>query len=1268
MESEIAFENACPEAAVESFSHNLQKDSTAFEATRAPPVTPNDNNPSVGVTLGNGVQHFPCSAGLATESDIPWAANGALLSAEAVASAAATAEVYEAKMQEMKTQIVDLWSQKEAFRRANERITRLLMRLQQRGPSAAADLNAKAAEALRSTRGSSTHRGSRTNLDTPQEERSSQTTRSSRTEGRCSGSPHRNESIAERSLHPSFMGSSSQKQSAQDECGTVLKTPSLVVPPLKLGGMVLQKKEGALTDRTKSEPGSTEGCRNGTTVSARHLHGGGNIGKQPDGREHIASVIRRNGEKELGRFNGTASKHQQGTQESACKQTYLPPLPLRSVRTSTSHKGGNTSSRRRSMSQNVRIPAVPAGTCDRPALGSQLGRSSTTSYPAVPPLPINQRRTLQLSQSLASARSRSRRGAFTSRPSLAETALRTPRRCFLDDGISCAVQSLSKDCAGTSAGPSGSVSSVLCTDAEPVLNMHSSNASAGLAAHDTGFADLEEHVAASVRQALETLQTADGGMRSHSGASSSAAAAAVAATGMTGGMMSCVQKPTDGYWHIMYTCVLKIRGTDFFLDVRCGDKGPKSGRLIASTERAGVFKVCVRHLLKSARDFYDSLKVLWWQPMPVVVADGLLPFDELLRRHAEKEMEKRRKRNKKKNRRRRGKGNDAQSSVDKGTTVLRTPEAHTSCGPDVDLLKSSSAGTSFSLSRGPGDNITNNAGQGDPDEPAEVEANAAATRKVMGSVLLSGHSPSLDDRSDVSSGGGDAGSATQESKRKADYSEWDVVALMYIGSLDAETPVAQFQGLQTRDGGSSSPKNTDDCWYVSNSKAAFPVCRGCGSTTGTSERARGDTSGQNLKEATSTRSGGQATNRITSSCECEKGGRSSGRTPPSSDAPHEASLERAFDRACQLCLHNRLTPHEAFIVKRADRERGCFPLYHKTGRRYLYAHPTNGLVGMITASSTVVAATAQKIMAGIKSKKVDGRSAVSRETEEQDSVLHPLLGDEKNNTQEGDDISGRQVFMPSEFELIALSDLMVQQTVAQILASLPSVESPRGSWDHSGLWGKEGIDESEDEEGEIDHLKNRSRATTVSSDETDCQQGGSATSFPCSGDEDNGDGLSCDASNARHDSLSLESFFGDHMHRTSEQFLPAAEAFSSSTVRGTVSSEDDKGSRQHGAKGLRIRMVPLSGDRNKCRRESLPRRSHEHSVTHKRRPSRKSRSHREPLDNPENAVERFTTGVCDQFVFSDLDAETDLEEETEFFGVSLDGGVSDETTIGGKYT
>ncbi|KEP64910.1 UNVERIFIED_CONTAM: hypothetical protein HHA_203820 [Hammondia hammondi] len=1241
MESEIAFENVCPEAAVQSFSHNFQKDSTAFEAACAPPLTPQDDSPSVGVTLGNGVQHFPCSAGPTTEPDVSWGVSGAFISAEAVASAAATAEVYEAKMQEMKTQIVDLWSQKEAFRRANERITRLLMRLQQHGPSAAADLNAKAAEALRSTRGSSTHRGPRTGLETPQEERSSQTTRTSRIEGLCAGSHHRNESIAERSLHPSFMGSSSQKQSEWGECGTVLKTPSLVVPPLKLGGMLLQKKEGALTDRTKSERESAEGGRNGTT------------------RAH-ASVIRHNGEKKLGRFTGTGSKRQQGTEESVCKQTYLPPLPLRSVRTSTSHRGGNASSRRRSISQNVRIPAVPAGACDRPALGSPLGRASTTSYPAVPPLPINQRRTLQLSQSLASARSRSTRGAYTSRPSLAETALRTPRRCFLDDGISCAVQSLSKNCAGTSADPASSVSSVLCTAAEPVLNMHSWNASAGLVSHGTGFADLEEHVAASVRQALETLQTADGGVRSHSGASGSATAAAVAATGMTGRMMSCVQKPTDGYWHIMYTCVLKIRGTDFFLDVRCGDKGPKSGRLIASTERAGVFKVCVRHLLKSARDFYDSLKVLWWQPMPVVVSDGLLPFDELLRRHAEKEMEKRRKRNKKKNRRRRGKGNDTLSSVDKGSAVQRAPEPHTSCGPDVNALKSSSADTSISLGCGPNENETKSTGQGDSDKRAEVEANAAAARKALGSVLSSGHSPSPDDRSDVSNGGGDAGSATQENKRKADYSEWDVVALMYIGSLDAETPVAQFQSLQTRDGGSSSPKNTDDCWYVSNSKAAFPVCRGCGGTAGTSERARGDTSGHNLKEGTSARSGGQAANWSTSSCECEKGGCrvSSGRTPPSSEAPHEASLERAFDRACQLCLHNRLTPHEAFIVKRADRERGCFPLYHKTGRRYLYAHPTNGLVGMITASSTVVAATAQKIMADIKSKKVDGRRPVNREAEEQDSVLHPLLGDEKNNTQEcqhraeggiTDEISGRQVFMPSQFELIALSDLMVQQTVAQILASLPSVESPRSNWDHSGSWGMEGIEGREDEEGEIDHLNSGSRVTTVSSDDTDCRQRGSSRSFPYSGDEDNRDGLS---NTDRHDSLSHESFIGDHRHRTSDPFLPAAEAISSSTDRGTVSSEDDKDSRQHGARSLRIRMVPLSGERNKCRRESPPTRSHEDSVTHKRRPSRRSGSPREPLDNPENAVERFSSGVCDQFVFSDLDAETDLEEETEFLGVS----------------
>ncbi|CBZ52337.1 conserved hypothetical protein [Neospora caninum Liverpool] len=789
--------------------------------------------------------------------------------------------------------------------------------------------------------------------------------------------------------------------------------------------------------------------------------------------------------------------------------------------------------------------------------------------------------------------------------------------------------------------------------------MHSSNASRALGSEATGFANLEEHLAKSVRHALETLQTADGGVRSHFGASGSAAAAAVAATGMSGGTMSCVQKPTDGYWHIMYTCVIKIRGTDFFLDVRCGDQGPKSGRLIASAERAGVFKVCVRHLLKSARDFYDSLKVLWWQPMPVVVFDGLLPSDELLRRNAEKELEKRRKRNKKKNRRRRGRGNDAQSSAETTVRAKHAQEAHTACEAGVDLLTSSSAGVTPAPGRESQNSKSKSPQQGNSWSPAGSRSNADAARVALGDVPSSSHASSTDDRSSVCNSGSDTGSAVDGSKRKADYSEWDVVALMYIGSLDAETPVAQFQSLHTNDAGSASPKNAEDCWYISNSKAALPLCRGCRGT------ATADTDGHNSKGASFNGRGGHSPNRCTRSREREKGGcRSSSRcTSPCSEAAlHEASLERAFDRACQLCLNNRLTPHEAFIVKRADRERGCFPLYHKIARRYLYAHPTNGLVGMVPSTSTVVAATAQKIMTDIKSKKADGRSSMKREAEEdKDSDSRPLLCDEKTATgkeqhraEDGwrHDGSGRQVFMPSEFELIALSDLMIQQTVAQIIASLPPVESPRARWDGLGSWGMEDT-EGEEDEDEKDRLENGSRPTTVSSDEDECRQRGSASSLPYSGDDDQRDRLSCTATTDRHDSISNESFIGEQGQGTSDSFIPSSpEAFSSATERGAISSEDDD-EHLHGRRGLRIRMVPLSGERPKRQNES-PRRRQGSDNT--RRSSRKNCSVREPLEDSPEDGQQTVSGVCDQFVLSDLDAETDLEEETGDFGVSQGGG------------
>lgn len=248
----------------------------------------------------------------------------------------------------------------------------------------------------------------------------------------------------------------------------------------------------------------------------------------------------------------------------------LPPLPLRSgPGSSTGSREGMRPSTVRSASQH--------------AASSRLRRLESAGLSALPPLPSQRRRSLQFGHGLASARSRSGSGTalpLTARPSLAETALRTPRRCFLDDGIVCV-----SNPSGSGSTERSPLGSPLGIAAAPMDFGALQGAGSQCEGGGGVLGGLEEHLAASVRQALETLQRVENG--GNHGILGSTSAAALVAAGTAGGAMSCVQKPTDGYWHIMYTCVIKIRGTDFFLNVRCGDDGPRNGRLIATKEQAG---------------------------------------------------------------------------------------------------------------------------------------------------------------------------------------------------------------------------------------------------------------------------------------------------------------------------------------------------------------------------------------------------------------------------------------------------------------------------------------------------------------------------------------------------------------------------------------------------------------------------------------------------------------------------------------------------------
>ncbi|PFH34517.1 hypothetical protein BESB_065490 [Besnoitia besnoiti] len=1122
-----------------------------------------------------------------------WDPNIHVVSPEAAASAAATAQMYEEKMQEMQAQIADLWSQKEAFRRANERITRLLMQLQNQEPQAAADLNAAAADALRSARGASTHRASQES-SAPHRGKSHAglLQREGSHSGRRASSCHRG-NLTERSF---FQSRDNPSQSPAEVRGGRTSGPSsktMAIPRLNLDGALPKKTEGGKRNTGRQgRPEGTKGPQEGEPENARReMTGDGGhsaLGEHQPGGNDVEGLRRSGTQLHVPNLEGSRKKKD------------LPPLPLHNLHKPAAPKRDpQAPARQRSMSQSARGSRVSARENNSPR------RTGGAGCPAVPPVSVGRRRTVQLSDGLASARSRIGGGSYTARLSLAETALRTPRRCFLDDGIACAPAATTQRAPTLAGGPASSQSSLAAGAAAQTLSTRSWAAPGGAPGGGAAaLGGLEEHLAVSLRQALETLHTVEGSSRAGpADASRGAAAAAVAAAGATGGAMSCVQKPSDGYWHIMYTCVIKIRGTDFFLDVRCGDEGPMSGKLIASKERAGVFKVCVRHLLKSARDFYDSMKVLWWQPLPVVFFEGLLPVDERLRRDAEKELAKRKK-NKKKNRKRKAKNTGGQ------------PAAETPSAPP-DLLSN---------------DLNSHTGQQSCHGPTAGEKDLAEARAALGSVPSSRACSSAELLPGPCSSGSEAGSGATSRRGNADYCDWDAVSLMYIGSLDADTPVAQFKGLSAGSAGNASPKSGEECWYVSNSNAALPVCRTC---RGSSSRECGasETTDRNAGEG-----GGHAPGCNSSSDDSDEDGRL--RISPKGSlvsSDFSATMAGAFDRTCQLRLNNKLTTHELFIVRRTDREHGCFPLYHKNARRYLYAHPTNGLVGMIHASNTPTAAFAQKAVTEALMKK-PASAANNDFGVTADLETYPLLASGEGASAVGSKtLTEGRVLPPSEFELVALSDLMVQQTVAQILAALPPAQSPYGSREYLDSLS---MDDEDDEEDEIEKnlVEDGSRPTTVSSD--DDERRNSASSLPYSGEDDRHDLLSAASSVDLPHAVSTETLLAGHARGTGEAFL------GSSLRDGGDLSDDDAEGRFSREKGLHIWAVALSHVNARAQKGGSRRRSEATSESSHVWNSRRSTNPGANIDDPSSFQKRGAAGVCHQFVLSELDADTDLEEET----------------------
>ncbi|CDJ40477.1 hypothetical protein, conserved [Eimeria tenella] len=122
----------------------------------------------------------------------------------------------------------------------------------------------------------------------------------------------------------------------------------------------------------------------------------------------------------------------------------------------------------------------------------------------------------------------------------------------------------------------------------------------------------------------------------------------------------CSSNPDRGYWHSTFLCVLKVEGTDFFLDVvrqnqqqqqdtlpsfhstassffsstsAAGDvtesQAMNGARVMASKETAGVFQVCVRHLLKDD-NWLRSICVSMFWGLTSAVDEAELPPDQTL--------------------------------------------------------------------------------------------------------------------------------------------------------------------------------------------------------------------------------------------------------------------------------------------------------------------------------------------------------------------------------------------------------------------------------------------------------------------------------------------------------------------------------------------------------------------------------------------------------------------------------------------------------------
>ena len=131
-------------------------------------------------------------------------------------------------------------------------------------------------------------------------------------------------------------------------------------------------------------------------------------------------------------------------------------------------------------------------------------------------------------------------GALTCRASLASSALKTPRRRFGDGGIS-------------ARGAAGGWQRRGWGEQQQEQQQH---------------AAIEEALVASMRS-MNMLTTL--GLGSGSSRKSSRAAAAAALEGKweptpEAALVRCSSNPDRGYWHSTFLCVLKVEGTDFFLD------------------------------------------------------------------------------------------------------------------------------------------------------------------------------------------------------------------------------------------------------------------------------------------------------------------------------------------------------------------------------------------------------------------------------------------------------------------------------------------------------------------------------------------------------------------------------------------------------------------------------------------------------------------------------------------------------------------------------